>query len=375
MLTREKTAAGQIVRAGSGALAVRSAALVARGLRDLARDSNWLIKKVFNGHSPFLSVSSTGQVCAIVPEAQMGAERAVLYDMELSLPMMALSVPRETQPSLPDMPAAFGWFPTGRYLTGAWAAWQPAIHLFDLHGKMLLGAFGEFRQFPACLAWSGGGNYFASATSGGPGASIRLWNLQGDPRALLGPHAAEVQLPDWLEPQQAGDEFAAEGAFRGYGKTIFSPDERSLAGVVEIEGEWADDAIVIMNVPSLHKQNSFEVQGHLTDLAWTPDNRQIVFCAAGQAYLLDVSSSQVDPLPFGAELCACHPHLPLLICYSSWLKNSARGRLFLANLGRETVFDEHAAEGVVDLRWSLDGTKAYAMTEDGMGFIYEPPLV
>ena len=39
----------QIVPAASRGLAVRSAALVVRGLRDMARDSNWLIKKVFPG--------------------------------------------------------------------------------------------------------------------------------------------------------------------------------------------------------------------------------------------------------------------------------------------------------------------------------------
>jgi len=82
-----------------------------------------------------------------------------------------------------------------------------------------------------------------------------------------------------------------------------------------------------------------------------------------------------EPLPFGAELCVCHPHLPLCVCFSSWLKNSAKGRLFLSDLSRQTVFDEYAAEGVVDLRWSLDGSKAYAVTRDGMAYIYEPPLI
>jgi hypothetical protein len=39
------------------------------------------------------------------------------------------------------------------------------------------------------------------------------------------------------------------------------------------------------------------------------------------------------------------------------------------------VFDEYAAEGVVDLRWSVDGTKAYAVTQHGLAYIYEPPLL
>ena len=42
---------------------------------------------------------------------------------------------------------------------------------------------------------------------------------------------------------------------------------------------------------------------------------------------------------------------------------------------RLTVFDEYAAEGVVDLRWSLDGSKAYAVTAAGLAYIYEPPLL
>jgi hypothetical protein len=80
-------------------------------------------------------------------------------------------------------------------------------------------------------------------------------------------------------------------------------------------------------------------------------------------------------LPFGAELCACHPQLPLCLCFSSWLKNSAKGRLFLVDLNRLVVFDEYAAEGVVNLRWSLDGSKAYAVTADGLAYIYDPPLL
>jgi hypothetical protein len=45
------------------------------------------------------------------------------------------------------------------------------------------------------------------------------------------------------------------------------------------------------------------------------------------------------------------------------------------DLNRLTVFDEYAAEAVVGLRWSLDGSKAYAVTSDGLAYIYEPPLL
>jgi hypothetical protein len=29
----------------------------------------------------------------------------------------------------------------------------------------------------------------------------------------------------------------------------------------------------------------------------------------------------------------------------------------------------------VDLRWSVEGSKAYSVTPDGLAYIYEPPLL
>jgi WD40 repeat protein len=386
METGEKPATREIVPAGPQGLAVRSAALVARGLRDLARDSNWIIKKIFAGRTPSLAISSAGLVCAISrhfqPRAQYGtrdaSQRVVLYDIETAYPMFALSVPKETGASSKDLPATFAWSPTGRYLVAAWGAWQPALHCFDVHGKMLLGTFGEFEMVPRCLAWSGTERFFAAACSGGKNASLRLWRTADESSAaapLSRAPATRIGAPDWLERQTYEAEFGEEGALAGYGRTAFSPDEKLLASVIEIHGDWADDFIAFLDVPALQKREAFQAQGHITDLTWAPDGQQIVYCAAGQAYRLVVSTLSLNPLPFGAELCACHPHLPLCVCYSSWLKNSAKGRLFLVDLGRLEVFDEYAAEGIVDLRWSADGSKAYAVTQDGMAYIYEPPLI
>ena len=387
MEIREKSATREIVPAGPQGLAVRSAALVARGLRDLARDSNWLIKKIFAGRTPSLAISPAGQVCAIsrhfqprAPyEPRGGAQRVVLYDIETAYAMFALSVPNEIDASSKDLTATFAWSPTGRYLAAAWGAWQPALHCFDVQGKMLLGTFGEFGVIPRCLAWSGTEKLFAAASSGGKKASLRLWRTADDASsnaaAPSGAPATRIGAPDWLERQTYEAEFGEEGALAGYGRTAFSPDEQLLASVIEIHGDWADDFIAFLDVPTLRKREAFQAQGHITDLTWTPDGQQIVYCAAGQAYRLGVGTMNFDALPFGAELCACHPHLPLCVCYSSWLKNSAKGRLFLVDLNRLEVFDEYAAEGIADLRWSADGSKAYAVTQDGMAYIYEPPLI
>ncbi len=378
MDTKEQSSAKQIVPTPSHALAVRSAAIVARGLRDLARDSNWLVKKVFTGHSPYLAISPEGQLCAASPLVRQGTERIALYDIERSVSTMVLSVPGETAVSLPGLPAVFAWSPTARYLIAAWRGWGPELQAFDLLGKVCLGGFGSFSHFPQSLAWSDTGKYFVAASPGGTEARLQLWEAAREPSSAMlfaAGATTEIGAPDLAEWQALDTELDGEGEFSGFGLSVFSPDERTLASVVEIDGEWADDSIALFEVPTLRRKNAFQTQGHITDLAWTSDSRDLVYCSAGQAFRLAANAAEAELLPFGAELCACHPHLPVCLCFSSWLKSSAKGRLFLVDLNRLAVFDEYAAEGVIDLRWSLDGSKAYAVTADGLAYIYEPPLL
>ncbi|MGH9687705.1 MAG: hypothetical protein ACRD5K_11505 [Candidatus Acidiferrales bacterium] len=395
MPAREKAPTQQIVRAPAQALVMRSAALVARGLRDLSRDSNWLLKKVFNGYSSQLAASPTGQICALSPLVRQGAESVALYDVELGVPLLALAVPGVSGDSAPGQPAAFAWSPSGRHLVAAWGGWPQELHAFDLNAKTFLGAFGEFKAFPSALAWSEAGNYFAASSRGGGDSRVRLWEASAKNTSAMPfaeSPAGELIVtdcsawPEWREgvasenegPSEcngADADFADGAVVVGFGRAAFSPDEGSLACVVEMEGEWADDSIAILEVPTLRKQSVFHAQGHVTDLSWTHDSRQIIFCSAGQASRLAADTMEPEAMPFGAELCACHPHLPICLCFSSWLKNSAKGRLFLVDLRRLKIFDEHAAEGVVDLRWSSDGSKAYAITSDGLAYLYEPPLL
>jgi WD40 repeat protein len=415
METQEKSPAKQIVRAPAQALAVRSAALVARGLRDLARDSNWLIKKVFTGSSPLLAASSSGELCALSPLVRQGTERIALYDIERGVPTLALVVPGEPDMCPPGLPAAFAWSPSAAHLVAAWGGWLPELHVFDLRGKVFLGGFGDFKSFPSCLAWSDTGKYFATASRGGREARLRLWFASQQSSSATASAAipfsaepvSELSAPgpgeNWLDTQTVDAESGEEDPFVGFGRVAFSPDETLLATAVEMEGDWADDSIVVAEVPGLRRACVIPAQGHVTDIAWAPDSSEVIFCAAGQAYRAAVHAApalagasanapiathvapaaesapysplDIKALPFGAELCAVHSHLPLALCFSSWLKNSAKGRLFLADLNSLKVFDECPAEGVVNLRWSLDGSKAYAVTSDGLAYIYEPPLL
>jgi WD40 repeat protein len=371
----EKTSTKHIVPAAPHGLAVRSAALVTRGLRDLARNANWLTTKVFTGRSPHAAISFRGQVCAVAPQKKREPQRIVLYDVEHGAPTLALAVPNEALSfgSQLAAKAAFSWSPSAQFLVAAWGLWEPALHLFDLPSKMFLGTFGEFAEFPRYVSWSSMGRYFVASGAGKKG-SLELWTAQASVMVLTGPALKRIGPPDWTERQDIGDESGEQGTFAGYGRLAFSPNECTLASVVEIKGEWADDSILFVDLSSFQQRKVFHAQGHITDLTWSPDNNGLIYCAAGQAYRVDLDSLEVEQLNFGAELCSCHPHRPLCACFSSWLKNSAKGRLFLVDLDAMDVFDEHPAEDVVDLKWSYDGSRAYAVTRDGLAFTYEPPF-
>ena len=217
------------------------------------------------------------------------------------------------------------------------------------------------------------GRYFAVAGAGGQ-ASLSLWPVRTGRATLSGPLVAKIGPPDWIERQDISEAAGDGGTFAGYGRIAFSPNDGMLASAVEIKGEWADDSIVFVALPSFKQQGVFHAEGHITDLTWSPDSRHLFYCAVGQAYRVDAHSLESESLPFGAELSACHPHRPLFVCFSSWLKNSAKGHLFVVDLDTMDVLDEHPAENVVDLRWSHDGSRAYAVTRDGLAYIYEPPF-
>jgi WD40 repeat protein len=374
---RDNPAGGHIVRATGGALAVRSAALVARGLRDLARDANWLTTKVFSGRSPQVSISSRGQVCAVAPHTKGEPQRLVVYDPERGTPALALSVPNEAVSfgSSLGARAAFAWSPSAQFLVVAWGLWELALHLFDMHGKTFVGTFGEFAEFPRCIRWSELGSCFA-LSGGGRDGPLEFWTAQSSSTVLVGPALRRIGPPELAPPQQNPGEPVDEGAFAGYGRLAFSPNDSLLAAAVEISGEWADDWILLANLPSFEQRSLIPAQGHITDLTWMPDSRHLLYCGSGQAFRVDIESDspESESLPFGAELIACHPQRPLCVCFSSLLKNSAKGRLFLVDLDTMETLDEHSAENVADLRWSADAGKAYAVTPDGLAFTYEPPF-
>jgi len=376
--TPKQAPAHELARVSSRGLAVRSAALIRRGLRDLARDSNWLIRKVFQGPVTQAAVSPDGQVCTISPQVRQGAHSLTLFDVERCVPTLTLSLTAEIDdPDEVNPPARFAWSPDGRYLLRARGSRGSELQLFDLQAKTFSGVFGNFAHTPSFIAWSPSAAFVASSTRG-RSASLDLWQMHlpsTAPGDAVAKRVQQLGVPDWIEPRSADGESSEAGRFSGYGRIMFSPDERHIAATVEIGGEWADDLIVFLDVATLQKKSVFEAQGRITDLAWSNDGQRLVYCSAGQAYGIDPLSAESSVLPFGGEQCAWHPHLPICLFYSSLLRSSAKGRLFLADMNRISVFDEYPAEDVLNLRWSADGSKAYAISSDGLAYIYEPELL
>jgi len=375
-----KSPADHIVPAPSRALIARTAAIVSRGLRDLARDSNWLVRKVFAGKSDRIAVSPDGQVCGFFGSGAQTTEHLWICYAESTASQAVLTIPRE--PTLPaaGLPARFSFSPTARRLVVAWEGWPKQFHVFDLQARGFLGAFGGFESAPEAMAWSERGTYFAAAVREADESRLKLWRTPREPQTGMPfGDAAETELrsSEQLEGLAAGGDGndADGGELAGFGSMAFRPDDRVLAAVACMEGEWADDAILLLDVPGLKHRETIHAQGRVTSLGWAHAGGYLTFCAAGQCYRIAKGSAEPETLPFGAEICACHPHLPLCLGFSSWLKNSAKGRLFVADVKSLTIVDECAAEGVVDLRWSVDGSKAYAVTSDGLAYIYDPPLL
>ena len=237
----EKSTEERLTHAPAQSVTLRSAALVARGLRDLARNSNWLTKKVFAGPSQGLSISPTGQVCVASASTIGGTPRIAIYNIEeSSTSPIQISSEGESAAAPVDSSALFAWSPKSRYLVAASVARQPALQLYDLgvhtnavtSDKAPLSSFGESSALPNFLSWSDADGFFAAASGGGKKATLRVWKVSNNGVPLSGPPANTLEGLDGVERQTYEAEFGEEGAFLGYGKAIFSPDEKSLAVIL-----------------------------------------------------------------------------------------------------------------------------------------------
>ena len=372
MHTRTKRQSQEIAPSAAKTITVLSSPLVLRGLREFPQTSRWNIRQVFTGDEKHLAVSPLGRVATYSAETRESSQRIEIADAEASIAPTVICVPDEPFIARPDFPAAFAWAPDEQSLVAVSGTWQPELHLFDPRSGVFAGRFGPFRVYPTHLCWSENGKYFAASSDGSENAKLTLW-MPGDTPERFEP-LCEMDRRAFAEAAPPEDGEDDQGNFYGFGATAFRPGEKMLATVLEFDGDWSDDSVLFVRVPTLEITARYETTGHVTQLSWSSDGQRLIFCASGQVYSLDAESGAVNSLPFAAEMCQCHPSLPLCGFYNSWLKNSAAGRIFVADLQRNAIIDECRAEGIGDIRWSNDGRTFYAVARDGMAYLLDCPL-
>lgn len=372
MATKTRRQTQGMVKSPGRALAVLSSPLVMRGLREFPQSSRWRVKQVFGAAHSQMAISAAGHVAAYSAATREGSQRIEIADAELSGETRAIAVPDEPFIARPDFPAAFAWNPERETLVAASGTWQPELHVFDAGAGEFAGRFGAFRVYPAHLCWSESGKYFVVSSDGSQSARLTLWMAGARPDNFepLCEMDSSVAERDAAEDSEEGD----GGKFFGFGATAFRRDDKVIAAALEFDEEWSDDALLLARVPTLEITARHETTGQVTQLSWTSDGRALIFCASGQAYSLDIESGEISSLPFAAEMCQCHPARPLCAFYNSWLKNSEAGRIFIADLQRNTVIDECRAEGIADIRWSADGRTLYSAARDGLAYLFDCPF-
>ncbi len=354
------------------ALAARTAALVCRGIRDIGRESNWVEKRVFSGRRACTAVSPAGKVSVFFGTGAGGALRLAIYDLDSPAPPDSIPT-LETQRSRANDPvSSLAWSPTGRVLLAASNMSTNQIQIFDTTKNAHLDTFHVPDLPNAAFAWSPDGSEFGAAFAAD--RTLRVWNCHAEVPSLAATPIGSLDVSPSLAAVAIGDSAGDETVFSGFGPMAFSPNGTQVALALKCVGEWADDFLLVAAVPGMRRDLFLPVHGNITALSWSFDGGTLVYCAGGRAFAVPEGSLEACPLPFTAELARCHPTRPLCACYSSWLKNASKGRLFIADLREGRILDEFSAEGVVDVCWSYDTQQVYAVTHDGLAYVFERTL-
>ncbi len=361
----------ELVTRKTQSLAVRTATLVRRGLRDLAVETHWRARKVSSARHGAVAVSPFGRMAALQTPQGRGRVSLTVEDLEneTEVETLPLSIAGITEPGLGISVAR--WSPDGRFLLVASPDWNPEAHLFDVEALSCVHTY-PIPSLDDSFAWSPNAGLFGLASAAE--CTVNIWRCRNAAPALDDtPHGS-------LDPSLAIRNDSAEAqpgdvaVLSGFGPMAFSSVGGLIAVALRFPEEWADDHILLAAAPSLSSGTIVPIQGNATDMSWDARGENLIYCAGGKVFAANLASRGILPLPFNAEICRCHPIVPVCACYSSWLKDSANGRLFIIEMRTGRVVDECDAEGVVDLCWSADGERVFAATRDGLAYIYDRSL-
>jgi WD40 repeat protein len=361
----------EIVTRKTQSLAVRTASLVRRALRDLTVETHWRVRKVSAARHGTVAVSPFGRMAALDTPPGRGRISLTVEDLETESDAEVLPLALEGVAAAALGICVVRWSPDGRYLLAASPDWTPEAHLFDVENVSCLRTY-PIPSLDDSFAWSPNGNLFGLASAAD--CSVNIWlcrkaapALDETPHGSLDPSLAIRNDSAEAEPGEVA-------VLSGFGPMAFSSASGLVAVALRFPDEWADDHILLAAAPSLTTGTIVPIQGNATDMSWDARGENLIFCAGGKVFAANLASRAIVPLPFNAEIARCHPILPICACYSSWLKDSANGRLFITEARTGRIVDECDAEGVLDLCWSADGERVYAVTRDGLAYIYDRSL-
>jgi WD40 repeat protein len=371
--TTDKLTSSIVPRRGQ-ALAMRTAALVRRGIRDFGREPNWVVKRVFSGRQACTAVSPGGKIAVFLGAGSASGLRLAICDLDLDVPTESLPTPEFTEEKTPKgrSGSALVWSSSGRILLAASNLSSNQLQIFDAQSKTHLESFAVPDLPNASFAWSPDGSLLGAAFA--PDRSLRIWNCRAELPALDETPISSLDIAPSLAAVSIRDTTEDEVAFSGFGPMAFHPRGEAIALALKCAGEWADDFLLVASMPSMRRELLVPVHGGITALAFTNDGETLIYCAGGRAFAIRNGELESTPLFFNAELARCHPTQPLCACYSSWLKNSSKGRIFVADLSTGVILDGYDAESVVDICWSYDTQQVYGVTHDGMAYVYEKTL-
>lgn len=294
---------------------------------------------------------------------------------------------------------SFAWSPCGNYLATGSGSPEGTLRIFDTRRRKLV--YSERRHVRSIyyLNWSPGGNYLISSSLPARPRMV-IWRCkwegpEGNESPILSIMHEILTLPPF--PHHHFDEDLKKWfGYHGFKKCAISPNERLIAGNAGVQP--TDEYLILFDLPDLsevaridllyedHRSLPWGTHSQITSLSWTRDSRLLYFCQYGTLNFVSINSSNTAGRVKATELyfdrCCSNPRFDIIAlskgpdgAFLDEQEGFLNGLISIRQLPNFEVISEFTGpSGIVDLRWSSDGNKLWAMCQDGTAVQAELPV-